>query len=259
MRVAIVDDGDWVRSMIVANLESRGIAVVASVSCSDQLLATLVEECVDVAIIDMKMPASPASVGWAPGLGDAESDTYEGLRLATEVKRRWPRIGVLILTNHPDLFSARYVDEDLPGGRGYWSKDAPSRDDDVLTALQAIQAGEVSFEPRYREDLERRKSRLIETLTTRERAILDLMRDGVLSAPAIARQLEGIAAGTVKTHKENIYEKLGLHSRAGAPTALSDAPADDDRHGLAVKAVLMLERYLAGPGRDATSGGQPAG
>jgi len=252
MRVAVIDDGDWFRGMIVEHLTSRGVEVVASVSRGEQLLAALASDPVDVAIVDMKMPASPASLGWAPGLGDGESDTYEGLRLATEIQRRWPFIGVLILTNVPDLFSARYVDEELRGGRGYWSKDAPSRDDDVLTALRAIHAGKVSFEPRYREDLERRKSTLIETLSTRERAILELMREGVMSAPAIAKQLGGIAAGTVKTHKENIYEKLGLRARPNGSTTSSGESASDDRHGLAVKAVLMLERYLAGPGRDPT-------
>jgi DNA-binding NarL/FixJ family response regulator len=251
MRVAIVDDGDWIRGMIVENLTSRGVEVVASVCSSEKLLAALGSDPVDVAIVDMKMPAAPASLAWAPGLGDGDSDTYEGLRLATEVQRRWPDVGVLILTNVPDLFSARYVDEELRGGRGYWSKDAPSRDDDVLTALRAINSGEVSFEPRYREDLERRKSTLIETLSTRERAILDLMREGVMSAPAVAKRLGGIAAGTVKTHKENIYEKLGLRARPDG-SASGGESADDDRHGLAVKAVLMLERYLASPARDAT-------
>jgi len=250
MRVAIADDGNWVREMIVANLEGLGIDVVASVPGSTELLAELGSKQVDVAIIDMQMPASRESVSWAPGLGDSESARYEGLRLATEVHRRWPETGVLILTNHPDLFSARYVDEDLHGGRGYWSKDAISRAGDVLTALTAIHCGQVSLERRFREDLERRKSRAIEKLTNRERAILDLMREGVMSAPAIAKKLD-IAAGTVKTHKENIYEKLGLR---GSPEASAESPhdaVDADRHGHAVKAVLMLERYLAGPGRDA--------
>ena len=49
------------------------------------------------------------------------------------------------------------------------------------------------------------------SITDRERAVLDLMADGLI-ATAIARQL-GISPRTVSKHIENIYRKLGTHDR----------------------------------------------
>ena len=51
-------------------------------------------------------------------------------------------------------------------------------------------------------------------LTSRERAVLDLMADGLIAA-AIARQL-GISPRTVSKHIESIYRKLGTHDRTSA-------------------------------------------
>jgi DNA-binding CsgD family transcriptional regulator len=51
-------------------------------------------------------------------------------------------------------------------------------------------------------------------VTAREREILQLAADG-LSGPTIAARLV-LSPGTVKTHFAHIYEKLGVHDRAGA-------------------------------------------
>ncbi|MDX6649177.1 MAG: two-component system, NarL family, nitrate/nitrite response regulator NarL [Solirubrobacteraceae bacterium] len=64
---------------------------------------------------------------------------------------------------------------------------------------------------------------MMRTLTPREIEILQLAADGC-SGPAIAERLV-ISPGTVKTHFENIYEKLGASERAYAV-------AEALRHGL---------------------------
>ena len=51
-------------------------------------------------------------------------------------------------------------------------------------------------------------------LTAREQEVLRLVADGQ-SAPDIATQLY-IEASTVKSHLQNIYEKLGVSERAAA-------------------------------------------
>jgi DNA-binding CsgD family transcriptional regulator len=51
-------------------------------------------------------------------------------------------------------------------------------------------------------------------LTGRERELVLLLRDG-LSNQEIADRLS-ISAGTVRTHLENIFEKLGVHTRTAA-------------------------------------------
>jgi DNA-binding CsgD family transcriptional regulator len=56
-------------------------------------------------------------------------------------------------------------------------------------------------------------------LTEREREILDLVAEGKTNAE-IAEAI-WIAPGTVRKHLENIYEKLGVHSRTAAVAALN--------------------------------------
>ena len=56
-------------------------------------------------------------------------------------------------------------------------------------------------------------------LTEREREILDLVAAGKTNAE-IAEAI-WIAPGTVRKHLENIYEKLGVHSRTAAIAALT--------------------------------------
>ena len=57
-------------------------------------------------------------------------------------------------------------------------------------------------------------------LTEREREILDLVAAGKTNSE-IAEAI-WIAPGTVRKHLENIYEKLGVHSRTAAIAALTD-------------------------------------
>jgi len=54
----------------------------------------------------------------------------------------------------------------------------------------------------------------VRTVTPRERQVLQLAAEG-LSGPAIASRLV-VSRGTVKTHFEHVYEKLGVRDRAAA-------------------------------------------
>jgi DNA-binding CsgD family transcriptional regulator len=63
-----------------------------------------------------------------------------------------------------------------------------------------------------------------EKLTTREREILQLVGTGMTNA-AIAAEL-WISPGTVRKHLENVFEKLGVHTRAAAVAAVASARYD---------------------------------
>lgn len=54
-------------------------------------------------------------------------------------------------------------------------------------------------------------------LTPREREVIGLVAEGLTNAQ-IARRL-WISAGTVRRHLENVYEKLGVHTRTAAVRA----------------------------------------
>ena len=57
-------------------------------------------------------------------------------------------------------------------------------------------------------------AQVVTPLTPREREVLQLAAEG-LSGPSIAERLF-VSPGTVKSHFQNIYEKLGVRDRAGA-------------------------------------------
>jgi len=54
-------------------------------------------------------------------------------------------------------------------------------------------------------------------LTAREREVLALVREG-LTNREVARHL-GVSAHTVRKHLENVFARLGVHSRTGALAA----------------------------------------
>jgi DNA-binding CsgD family transcriptional regulator len=89
--------------------------------------------------------------------------------------------------------------------RGVTDRDFDERDRSALTVLRHHLAT-------VRERWEQR--RRAHGLTDRELEVLRLVREG-LTNPEIADRLV-IATGTVRTHLENIFEKLDVHTRTGA-------------------------------------------
>lgn len=66
-------------------------------------------------------------------------------------------------------------------------------------------------------------------LTAREREVLELMVEGVVSNRRLARRL-GLSENTVKFHVRNILDKLRLHNRAEVVGyALRNKIVDDRR------------------------------
>jgi len=89
--------------------------------------------------------------------------------------------------------------------RGVRDRDFDERDRSVLTVLRPHLAA-------IRERWERR--RRPPGLTERETEVLRLLRQGLTNREIGDRLV--IATGTVRTHLENIFEKLGVHTRTAA-------------------------------------------
>lgn len=95
--------------------------------------------------------------------------------------------------------------------RGLWvsrgpdSRDFDERDRAVLTVLRPYLAA-----ARERWELQRPPA----LLTQRETEILGLIREGLTNREVAARLV--ISAGTVRSHLENIFEKLDVHTRTAA-------------------------------------------
>lgn len=139
---------------------------------------------------------------------------YDAADLIPRLRSLSPGLRVIILTS--DTTDATLVRGLRAGVDGYITKERAL--DDVLEALQVVAGGERYLTP---EQVSRTHAltgeATGEALTERELEIVRLMAQGRTSE-AIADQLT-ISANTVRTHLQNIFSKLGVHSKLEAVAA----------------------------------------
>ena len=212
MRVVVAEDLYLLREGLVRLLEAHGFEIAAAVGGAPELLAALLAERPDVAIIDVRLPPSC---------------TDDGLRTALEARRQLPGLPVLVLSQYVEQLYARELLADQAGGVGYLLKDRVFSDDQFVDAIRAVASGGTAMDPEVIAKLLARRSREepLARLTSREREVLELMAEG-RSNSAIAQRLF-ITDKSVSKHSTSIFAKLDL------------APSDDDnRRVLAVLAYL---------------------
>jgi two-component system nitrate/nitrite response regulator NarL len=102
------------------------------------------------------------------------------------------------------------------GAAGYLTTDTDARE--LCEAISAVARGETVLASELHTGLadEIRMRRILDkpVLSDRETETLKLVAEG-LSAPDIGRRLH-LSTGTVKTHLEHLYDKLGVSERAAA-------------------------------------------
>jgi two-component system response regulator NreC len=140
-----------------------------------------------------------------------------GIDATREIKRTNPEIAVVALTIHED---EEYFFKMLEAGAdGYVPKRAAP--EELLTAIRAAAAGEVYLYPSMAKLLVKdyltqehtsEDVKALDGLTEREQEVLRYLAEGVANE-AIADALV-ISVKTVARHRENIMQKLGLHSRS---------------------------------------------
>ena len=134
----------------------------------------------------------------------------EGLRAAREIRRRWPGVGLLLLSQYAEPAYAADVMALGTRSVGYLLKDRVAQVDELVDAVRRVGTGGSVIDAEVvglllgarRGDLARGD------LTERERAILALMAEGH-SNEAICQRLF-LGSKTVETHVRHIFEKLGL-------------------------------------------------
>lgn len=212
MRIVIAEDSVLLREGLVHLLTDRGHEVAGTAQDAVQLLDAVDRQRPDAVITDVRMPPS---------------QTDEGLRAAIEIRRRWPAIVVLVLSQYVE---PRYATELLTGdtrGLGYLLKDRVADVRDFLDALDRLaDGGTVLDHDIVTEVLARsRKRDRLASLTARERDVLMLMAEGRTNA-AIAAALV-VSEGAVEKHITSIFSRLDLYRTE-----------DDHRRVLAVLAWL---------------------
>lgn len=200
MRVVLAEDSTLLREGLVRLLSEEGHEVVDAVADADALLAVVAHDQPDVVVADVRMPPS---------------HTDEGLRAALEIRRRWPAVGVLVLSQYVEK---RYATELLTGeseGVGYLLKDRVVQVDEFLDALERVAAGRAAFDPEVVRQLLARSNRTdpLSRLTDRERGVLAEMAQGHTNT-AIARRLH-ISVSAVEKHCNAIFDKLEISGTGG--------------------------------------------
>ena len=139
-----------------------------------------------------------------------------GLEVVRQVKQRAPETRVIVLSMHAN--DAYVVEALRNGAAGYVLKQAEAHA--LVDAIRAVRAGGRYLSPPLTDDKLERWQReaqaapldLYDTLSTREREVLQLAAEGLTSA-AIGERLQ-IGKRTVETHRANLQRKLGLKSQA---------------------------------------------
>lgn len=200
MRVMLADDSTLLREGLARLLADEGHTVTASVGDARALLAAVADDPPDAAVIDVRMPPT---------------HTDEGLRAALEIRAKWPRTSVLVLSQYVERRYATELLTTATEGVGYLLKDRVVQVDEFLDALERVASGQTAFDPEVVRQLLTLSSHTdpLKGLTPREREVLGKMAQGHTNA-AIAEQLY-VSRSAVEKYIAAIFDKLGLAGTTG--------------------------------------------
>jgi DNA-binding NarL/FixJ family response regulator len=198
IRVMLADDHRVLLGSLKLLLERHGCEVVGEATTGEAAVAVAAKVRPQVVVMDLEMP----------GTG--------GLAAAHRMKQAAPAAKVLILSAHEDESDVLEALNEA-GVAGYLVKsDAP---EELVSAVRAVAAGKRYLSPsvapillnRLRNPRPRGTPRA-SPITLREREVLRLLSEGATSKD-IAREL-GISPKTAQAHRENLKDKLSLHTTA---------------------------------------------
>ena len=199
LRVVIADDELLVREGARSVLTSvPGIDVVGLAADPDELMARIDETEPDVVVLDIKMPPTHRA---------------EGIEAAHRIRRAYPRVGVVILSQYADPEYALELLRDGSKSLAYLLKERLGRPAQLAEAIREVAQGGSILDPKVVDALmeaQRRRARSrVHGLTPREHEVLTLMATGRTNA-AIAGSLV-LSERAVEKHINSIFRKLGLN------------------------------------------------
>ncbi|GAB3805392.1 response regulator [Humibacter antri] len=214
MRLVIAEDETLLRRGLRLVLESEGFTIESAMGDAVGLLNEVAQLRPDLVVTDIRMPPT---------------HTDEGLVAALRIKKQFPDVAVIVLSQYVQRLHVRQLMEAAGGKVGYLLKQRIGDVDAFCRALRRVAAGGVAFDPEVIAVMVARAQvgdDGVRSLTPRQRAVLALMAEGRSNA-GIATRLT-LTEKSVVQHVSNIYDTLGL-------------PVDSDDH----RRVLAVVRYLA--------------
>ena len=199
IKIFIADDHRILREGLRSLIEKMSdVRVVGDAGNGREAVRLVTERRPDVVIMDVNMPH------------------LNGIEATRLLLKELPAVKVIGLSMYSDK---RFVAGMLrAGASGYLLK--ASAFEELATAVQTVMAGDIYLSPRvtgvviedYVGQLNQEKSAPTKTLSPREREILQLLAEGK-SSKDVASLLH-VSEKTVHSHRQNIMEKLNLHSIA---------------------------------------------
>jgi len=196
-KVIIVDDHDLFRMVLRMSFSDYpDVDVSGEAGSGAELFALLGATPCDLVLLDVGLP------------------DMSGVEIAGRLHRDYPAIKILVISaeNTNDTIQALLE----TGIEGFISKQSGVVDE-IIRAIRAIMAGDEYYGSdvatmMYKIFVSKKHNPAIvlPEFTTREIEIIELCRDGLITKE-IAQRL-GISIYTVRNHKTNIFQKLGLNN-----------------------------------------------
>jgi two-component system nitrate/nitrite response regulator NarL len=194
IRVLLVDDHMLVLDGLQARLEMEdNLDIIATASNGLEALDKAKKLKPDLVVMDVSMPV------------------LNGLDATKRFKAEQPNVKILMLSMHHDK---EYILSLIQSGaNGYVLKDVSS--EELVQAINTVHQGGTYFSSGASDSLfsQAPSPKQCEELTKREVAVLKEVAVG-LSNKEIAQSLS-ISVRTVETHRQNLKNKLNIHTSAG--------------------------------------------
>ena len=195
IRVLVADDHPVVRKGIAMILSAdRNIAIAGEASSGGELLDLLDRETTHVVCLDINMRG------------------MSGLELLPEIKRRFPKLPVLILSQYTERQMA--VRAIRAGAAGYLNKDAAPAE--LVGAIRGLSQGKNYVTAEVSNllvlNMQTQAGLPHDTLSNRELRVFTMLAAGE-TVSAIAEQLN-LSVKTVSTYRTRVLEKLNLRNNA---------------------------------------------
>src|ERR1017187_3331741 len=201
--ISIIEDQHDMRESLAACLgNAPGLRCVGTHATAEDGLQNIPKENPDVVLMDINLPG------------------MSGIQCVSRLKKRMPKIQVLMLTTYDE--GDLIFDSLRAGANGYLLKNMPQ--EELVQAVQQVHAGGAPMSLQVARKVinhfhKANPSSELEQLTARELEILRLLAKGHLYKE-IADQL-AISMSTVRSHVTAIYEKLHVHTRTEAAMKLA--------------------------------------
>ena len=196
IKVAIVEDDQTLRNGFKTLLEqTAGFECVCTCETVADAIRKIPKCQPDVVLMDIQLPDKT------------------GIECTARIKELLPSVHIVIVTVYED--SDRIFQALQAGACGYLLKrSAPER---IIAAIREAQEGGVPMTPEIARKVigqfraKTTAATQVETLTSREKEVLELVMQG-LENQEIADRMS-VSLATVRFHLQHIYEKLHVHSR----------------------------------------------